>query len=106
MMDFTERMLEKICLDVNGTTEVKVGDNIISFKTPFPRVTMIDSIKHFTGIDISGMDENPLSLSLTFTIICSFSSKVMIDSFPKSIIAIITTSQFYKLIIAQLTTCG
>ncbi|MBD5242032.1 MAG: lysine--tRNA ligase [Barnesiella sp.] len=60
MMDFTERMLEKICLDVNGTTEVKVGDNIISFKTPFPRVTMIDSIKHFTGIDISGMDEKQL----------------------------------------------
>lgn len=60
MMDFTEKMLEKICLDVNGTTEVKVGDNVISFKTPFKRVTMIDSIKEFTGIDISGMDEAAL----------------------------------------------
>ncbi len=60
MMDFTERMLEKICLDVNGTTEVKVGDNIISFKAPFKRVTMIDSIKEFTGIDITGMDEDQL----------------------------------------------
>ena len=60
MMDFTEKMLEKICLDVNGSTEVKVGDNIISFKTPFKRVTMIDSIKEFTGIDISGMDEAQL----------------------------------------------
>ena len=39
MMSFTEKMLEKICLDVNGTTEVKVGDNVISFKAPFPRVT-------------------------------------------------------------------
>ena len=60
MMDFTERMLEKICLDVNGTTEVKVGDNTISFKAPFRRVTMIDAIKEKTGIDISGMDEEQL----------------------------------------------
>lgn len=60
MMDFTERMLEKICLDVNGTTEVKVGDNVISFKAPFKRVTMIDSIKEFTGVDITGMDEDRL----------------------------------------------
>ncbi|MDE6176171.1 MAG: lysine--tRNA ligase, partial [Paramuribaculum sp.] len=60
MMDFTERMLEKICLDVNGTTEVKVGDNTISFKAPFKRVTMIDAIREHTGIDISGMDEEQL----------------------------------------------
>ena len=60
MMDFTERMLEKICLDVNGTTDVKVGDNVISFKAPFKRVTMIDSIKEFTGIDITGMNEEQL----------------------------------------------
>ena len=60
MMEFTEKMLEKICLDVNGTTEVKVGDNTISFKAPFKRVTMIDSIKEFTGIDITGMDEAQL----------------------------------------------
>ncbi len=60
MMDFTERMLEKICLDVNGTTEVKVGDNVISFKAPFRRVTMIDAIREHTGIDITGMDEEQL----------------------------------------------
>ena len=60
MMDFTERMLEKICLEVNGTTEVKVGDNIISFKAPFKRVTMIDAIREHTGIDINGMDEEQL----------------------------------------------
>ncbi len=60
MMDFTEKMLEKICMDVNGTTEVKVGDNIISFKAPFPRVTMTDAIKEHTGYDISGMDEDAL----------------------------------------------
>ena len=60
MMDFTERMLEKICRDINGSTEVKVGDNVISFKAPFRRVTMIDSIKEHTGIDITGMDEEQL----------------------------------------------
>lgn len=59
-MAFTERMLEKICLDVNGTTEVKVGDNVISFKAPFRRVTMIDAIREHTGIDITGMDEQQL----------------------------------------------
>ncbi|WP_321518238.1 lysine--tRNA ligase [uncultured Bacteroides sp.] len=60
MMDFTEKMLDKICFDVNGTHEVKVGENIISFKAPFKRITMIDSIKEFTGIDINGMGENEL----------------------------------------------
>lgn len=60
MMDFTEKMLEKICLDVNGTTEVKVGDNMISFKAPFKRITMIDAIKEHTGIDITGMGEEQL----------------------------------------------
>ena len=60
MMNFTERMLEKICLDVNGTTEVKVGDNVISFKAPYKRVTMIEAIKEFTGYDITGMDEDAL----------------------------------------------
>ena len=60
MMRFTELMLEKIAMDVNGTTEVKVGDNVISFKAPFRRVTMIDAIKENTGIDITGMDEDAL----------------------------------------------
>ena len=60
MMAFTEQMLEKICLDVNGTTEVQVGDNLISFKAPFARRTMTEAIKEFTGIDITGMDEAQL----------------------------------------------
>lgn len=60
MMDFTEQMLEKICLDVLGGTEVKVGDNVINFKAPYKRVTMIDSIKEHTGIDITGMNEDQL----------------------------------------------
>ncbi|GHT87718.1 lysine--tRNA ligase [Bacteroidia bacterium] len=60
MMRFTEQMLEKICLDVLGTTEVQVGENKISFKAPFRRVTMIDAIKENTGVDIAGMDEDQL----------------------------------------------
>ena len=57
---FPIRMLQKICLDVNGTTEVKMGDNIISFKAPFKRITMLDSIKEFTGYDLTGMDEDQI----------------------------------------------
>ncbi|MBB3186399.1 lysine--tRNA ligase [Microbacter margulisiae] len=60
MMDFTEAMLEHICLTVNGTTEIPVGDNIISFKRPFKRITMIDAIREHTGIDINGMAEEQL----------------------------------------------
>lgn len=57
MMTFTENMIEKICVAVNGTNEITVGDKLISFKTPFKRITMIDAIKEYTGIDINGMDE-------------------------------------------------
>lgn len=60
MMDFTERMLEKICMDVNGTTEVAFGDKTISFKAPFPRVTMAEAIREKTGFDITGKSEEEL----------------------------------------------
>ncbi len=60
MMEQTERLLEKVCLDVNGTTEVPVGDKIISFKAPFRRVTLFDAIQEYTGVDISHMDEAAL----------------------------------------------
>ena len=60
MMDFTERMLEKICLDVNGTTEVEVGGNKISFKAPYPRITMRQAILDHTGFDIDGKSEDEL----------------------------------------------
>ena len=60
MMDFTEQMMERVATDVNDTTEVTFGENKISFKAPFARVTMTDAIKDHTGIDISGMDEAQL----------------------------------------------
>lgn len=65
MMDFTERMLERICMEVNGTTEVKVGDNVISFKAPFRRVTMRDAILEHTGFDIDGKNEDELRAAAT-----------------------------------------
>ena len=60
MMNFTEQMLERICLDVLGTTEVKFGEKEISFKPPYKRISMIDAIKENTGIDITGMNEEQL----------------------------------------------
>jgi lysyl-tRNA synthetase class 2 len=60
MMRFTEKMLEKICIDANGTDEVKIGENMVSFKAPYKRVTMTDSIKEFTGFDITGKSEDEI----------------------------------------------
>ena len=60
MMEFTEQLIERICLDVNGTTKVQVGDNVIDFKAPYRRVTMTAAIKEHTGIDITGMTEEQL----------------------------------------------
>lgn len=60
MMNFTERLLERICMDVLGTTVVKFGDKEINFKAPYKRISMIDAIKENTGIDITGMDEDQL----------------------------------------------
>lgn len=57
MMDFTEKMLEKAALDTSGTTELTVGEETISFKAPFKRVTIFEAIEEHTGIDVSGMDE-------------------------------------------------
>ncbi len=60
MMDFTESMLEYICMEVHGTTDVMIGENKVSFKAPFPRVPMIKAILDHTGIDIADMDEKGL----------------------------------------------
>lgn len=60
MMDFTEEMIEQVVMAVHGTTKVKSGNHEIDFKRPFRRVSMIDAIAEYTGIDISGMDENGL----------------------------------------------
>jgi lysyl-tRNA synthetase class 2 len=60
MMDLVEEMVEKVALDLHGTTEVPVGENIINFQRPWKRYTMFEAIEHYTGVDISGMDEDQL----------------------------------------------
>jgi lysyl-tRNA synthetase, class II len=57
MMDLVEEMIEKAAMDLHGKTEVQVGENLIDFKRPWTRYTMFEAIQHFTGIDISEMDE-------------------------------------------------
>jgi len=60
MMSFTEKLLEEICIAVNGTTEVKIGDNTVSFKAPYRRLPILDAIKEKTGYDLSGMSEDEI----------------------------------------------
>lgn len=60
MMDLTEQLIEKTALATNGTTTCKIGNNLIDFKAPYPRVSIYDAIKEHTGIDISDMDEEAL----------------------------------------------
>ncbi len=60
MMNFTEEMIERVALELHGTTQVPVGDVIIDFKRPFKRITMYEAIKEHTGVDITGMNENQL----------------------------------------------
>jgi len=60
MMDFTEKMLEKVALDLHGTTEVKMGEGTLNFKAPFKRISIFDAIKEYTGIDVSKMGEEEL----------------------------------------------
>jgi lysyl-tRNA synthetase class 2 len=60
MMDLVEEMIEKVAMDLHGTTEVLVGDQKINFKRPWKRFTMFEAIQHFTGVDISRMDEQQL----------------------------------------------
>lgn len=60
MMNLVEEMIEKVTIDLHGTTKVQVGDNLIDFKRPWKRYTMFEAIKEFTGYDISGMDEKKL----------------------------------------------
>lgn len=60
MMDLVETLIEKVALDLHGTTEVRVGEHLINFKRPWKRFTMFEVIKHFTDIDISAMDEKEL----------------------------------------------
>ena len=60
MMSFTEKLLETVCIAVNGSTERKVGDNVISFKAPYRRLPILDTIKEKTGFDCNGKSEEEI----------------------------------------------
>ena len=60
MMGFTEQLLEKIAIAVNGTTKVKVGENEIDFKAPYRRLPILDAIKEKTGLDLASMSEEEI----------------------------------------------
>ena len=60
MMELTESLIEKICIEVNGKTKIEYDSKLIDFKAPYERISMLDAIKKFTGYDISGMDEDEL----------------------------------------------
>jgi lysyl-tRNA synthetase class 2 len=60
MMEFAEQLLEHCAIAVNGTSVATFGEHTIDFKAPYARVTMTDSIKHFTGFDITGKTEDEI----------------------------------------------
>ena len=60
MMELTESLIEKICIEVNGKTKIEYDSKLIEFKAPYERISILDAIKKFTGYDISGMDEDEL----------------------------------------------
>lgn len=60
MMSFTEKLLETVCIAVNGSTERKVSDNVISFKAPYRRLPILDAIKEKTGFDCNGKSEEEI----------------------------------------------
>lgn len=60
MMAFTERLLETICMEVNGSTEVAMGDHVVSFKAPYRRLPILEAIKEKTGFDLSGKTEEEI----------------------------------------------
>lgn len=60
MMSFTEKLLETVCIAVNGSTERKVGDNVISFKAPYRRLPILDAIEEKTGFDCNGKSEEEI----------------------------------------------
>ena len=60
MMSFTEKLLETICVAVNGSTEREIDGNIVSFKAPYRRLPILDAIKEKTGYDLNGMDEEAI----------------------------------------------
>ncbi|MHC5201877.1 lysine--tRNA ligase [Myroides sp. LJL119] len=82
MMEFTENLLEHCAIAVNGSTQAVFGEHTINFKAPFKRITMADSIKEFTGFDITGKSEDELrqaALSMGIAVDASMGKGKLID---------------------------
>ena len=62
MMELTESLIEKVCLEIHNKTQIKFGQNIIDFKAPYERISITDAIKKYTGFDISNKSEEELRL--------------------------------------------
>ena len=60
MMEFVEKMLEKIALKVNGTTKITIAGNEVDFAGPYRRLPILEAIKEYAGVDVKGMDEAEL----------------------------------------------
>ena len=60
MMEFVEKMLEKVAIELHGTSEVTIGEHKVDFKAPYRRLPMLDAIKECTGVDVAGMNEDEL----------------------------------------------
>ena len=78
MMEMTEQLLEKICIDVNGSTEIEIGGKTISFKAPFRRLPILEAIREKTGYDLSGKTEDELR-----TICCELGLEQVDESYGK-----------------------
>ena len=61
MMDTTEKLLETIAMESNGSSKITVGKNAIEFKAPYPRVPILEAIKIHTGHDVAGLNRNELA---------------------------------------------
>lgn len=82
MMDTTEKLLEEVAIAANGSSTAQVGDHVINFKAPYPRVPILDAIKTHTGIDVSSMDDIELrktALSLGLDVDDSMGKGKLID---------------------------
>ena len=65
MMEFVEKMLEKVSMAVNGTTTVTIGEHVVEFKAPYRRIGILDAIKEYAGVDVKGMGIEELRKTCT-----------------------------------------
>ena len=60
MMETTEQLLEKVAIESSGSSKIKYGEHTIEYKAPYPRISILDAIKKYAGVDVSNMNEDEL----------------------------------------------